>query len=183
MRIRLLAFVLVGCLVPLAAPAQEKEENPLKKAKVGDFVAYKMTSMIGGKDVAVDMKQSVSAKDDMEVTLKTTVIFMGQELPAQSTKVDLTKPFDPAAAAIQGNKQGKFEKTGEGKEKLKIGGKTYECTWLAGKMVADVKGQKVESDVKLWFSKMVPLTGMIKMELKSNLANVTMELSDSGSAK
>jgi hypothetical protein len=183
MRIRLLAFALIVCLAPLAAPAQEKGDNPFKTAKVGDYVAYKMTTSVMGKDLAMDMKQTVSAKDDAEVTLKTAITFMGNALPAQTTKIDLTKPYDPATAAIQGNKQGKFEKTGEGKDKIKVGGKTYECTWLAGKVVADVKGQKIESDVKLWFTKSVPLSGLLKMEIKSNLANVQMELSDSGSAK
>jgi hypothetical protein len=182
MRIRLLAFALIVCLAPLAA-AQEKGDNPFKKAKVGDYVAYKMTTSVMGKDLAMDMKQTVSAKDEMEVTLKTAITFMGNELPSQTTKIDLTKPYDPAAAAIQGNKQGKFEKTGEGKDKIKVGAKTYECTWLAGKVVAEAKGQKIESDVKLWFTKTVPLTGLLKMEIKSNLANVQMELTGSGGEK
>jgi hypothetical protein len=183
MRIRLLAFAFVVCLAPLAAPAQEKTENPYKKAKVGDFVAYRMTTSVMGKDIALDMKQTLSAKDDFEATLKTSITLMGNELKSETSKVDLTKPFDPVAAVTQGNKKGKFEKTGEGKEKIKVGGKEYDCTWVGGKVVADVMGKKLESDVKIWIAKTVPLSGMVKMEIKSNLADVKMELSDSGSAK
>jgi hypothetical protein len=182
MRIHLLAFALIVCLVPLAAPAQEKADNPFKKAKVGDFLAYKMTTTFGGKDIAMEMKQTVSAKDDMEVTIKITITLMGNELKSETTKVDLSKPYDPVAAT-QGNKQAKFEKTAEGKEKLKVGDKEYECTWIAGKAVAEVKGNKIESDMKVWITKSVPLSGLVKMEIKSNLANVQMELTDSGSAK
>jgi hypothetical protein len=130
----------------------------------------------------MEMKQTVSAKDNMEATVTTVILLMGKELKNETTKIDLTKPYDPVAAT-QGNKQGKFEKSGEGKEKIKAGGKEYDCTWVAGKVVAEVKGNKIESDMKVWISKSAPLSGMVKMEMKTKVADVTMELSDSGSAK
>lgn len=182
MRYCLLPLAIVACLVTSASHGQEKGDNPFKTAKVGDFVAYKMTTSVVGKDIEISMKQTVVAKNEKEVTLKTTTVFMGNALPGQESKIDLTKPYDPAAAATA-NKKGKFEKTGDGKEKIKIGEKTYECNWLAGKVVAEAGGKKLESDIKVWFSKSVPLSGMVKMEMKSNLANILMELSETGSAK
>jgi hypothetical protein len=183
MRIRLFPFAVVFLFAPMASSGQEKGDNPYKEAKVGDYVAFKMTTSVMGKDIEMTMKQTVTAKSDTEATVKTAVAFMGTELPGQSTKIDLTKPYDFTAAAMQGKQKGKFEKTGEGKEKLKVGDKTYECTWMSGKVVADNKGMKIESDVKVWFTKAVPLSGLVKMEMKSNLANVQMELSGSGNEK
>jgi hypothetical protein len=175
--------ITVLLLAPMVSLGQEKVENPYKNAKVGDYATYKVSTNFGGKDVEITMKQMVTAKDDKEATIKATSSFMGKEAPAQTQKIDLTKPFDITTAATQGNKQGKFEKTGDGKEKVKVGGKTYECTWISGKVVADVNGQKLESEVKVWTSKDVPLAGLVKMDMKSNLINMQMELSGSGNEK
>jgi hypothetical protein len=185
MRIRLLSFTIAAvCLIPLLAPAQdktEKTENPYKKAKVGDYVSYKMTTAFAGQNIEATMKQSVTAVSDTEVTVKIATMLMGMDLPAQTTKIDLTKPYDPIGVASKG--KGKFEKKGEGKEKIKVGDKTYDCNWISGKMVAEAMGKTIESDIKVWFSKSVPLAGMVKMDMKSNLANVDLEISGSGNDK
>jgi hypothetical protein len=179
----LVPAAVVAFLASAVTYGQEKMENPYSTAKVGDFVAYKMTTSVMGKDIELTTKQTVTAKEEKEVRVKIATTFMGNALPGQETKIDLTKPYDPAAAL--GNKKGKFDKTGEGKEKIKVGGKEYETNWMSGKVVADVGvgGKKIESDVKFWFSKSVPLTGLVKMELKSNAANMVMELSESGNEK
>jgi hypothetical protein len=168
--------------LPMVSHGQGKGDNPYKDAKVGDYVSFKMSTSVMGKDLQMTMKQTVTAKSDTEATVKTAVSFMEMELPGQTTKIDLTKPFDVAAAATQG-KKGTFEKKGEGKEKVKVGDKSYDCTWISGKVVADNKGMKIESDVKFWISKSVPLSGLVKMEMKSNIANVNMELTGSGNEK
>lgn len=183
MRICLIAFTILAFLAPLATQGQEKMDNPYKTAKVGDYVAYKIITSLGGRNLEMAMKQTVTAKDDKEVTVKTTTKIMGNEVPTQTTKIDLTKPFDITSAVVQGKKSGQFEKTGEGKEKVKVGAKTYECTWISGKVVAEANGKKIESDVKVWMSKEVPMSGMVRMEMKSDLANVQMEISGSGSEK
>ena len=166
-------------------PKGKEMDNPFKTAKVGDFTAYKLSTKIG--DLAVDgtMKQTVTAKDDKTVTLKMTASVLGMETPPQITTIDLTKPFDPLSVANQGNKaqKAKFDKTGEGKEKIKVGGKEYDCTYITGKSEAEALGQKINADVKIWFSKAVPLNGMLKMETKTNLADIVIELSESGSEK
>ena len=54
---------------------------------------------------------------------------------------------------------------------------------ISGKVTGDAKGKKIESDVKVWMSKSVALSGMVKMELKSNIVNMQMELSGSGNEK
>jgi hypothetical protein len=185
MRKFMLPLTVLLLLAPLALQGREKDkmDNPYKNAKVGDYVEFKVTTSFGGMDIELEMKQTLTAKDDKEATVKTTSTFMGKETPAQTQKIDLTKPFDIADTAMQAKKQGKFEKTGEGKEKVKIGNKTYECQWMAGKVTAEAKGQKIESNIKVWMSKDVPLSGLVKMEMKSDFINMQMEISGSGSAK
>ena len=183
MKLRLPCAAVVFCLAVLSAPAQDKDANPFRNAKVGDFVAYKMTTKVMDKAIEGTMRQSVSEKNDKELTLKMVVSVMGMTFPAPDTKIDLTKPYDPTALAMQGNPKGKFEKTGDGKEKIKVGDKTYDCEWIKGKVTADTGAIKIESEVKLWTSKAVPLTGLVKMEMKSNVADVTMTLTKSGNEK
>ena len=183
MRTCLIAFTVLAFLAPLVSQGQEKIDNPYQTAKVGDYAAYKVTTSIGGMNLEMEMKQTLTAKDDKEATVKTTTKFMGNEIPPQTSKIDLTKPFDFTSAAMQAKGKGKFEKTGEGKEKIKIGDTTYDCTWFSGKVTGDAKGKKIESDVKVWMSKSVALSGMVKMELKSNIVNMQMELSGSGNEK
>jgi hypothetical protein len=183
MKSRLLLVALLFGFSTQVGRVAEEGENPFRKATVGEFVAYKMSTKIG--DMAIDgtMKQSITAKTDKEVTVKTTGMLLGNALPAQEEKIDLTKAYDPVKAAITGKNKGKFEKTSEGKEKVKLGEKTYECTWVKGKVVAEAAGLKIESDVQMWFSPTIPLGGLAKMEMKSNLADITMEFTESGKDK
>ncbi len=180
MKLRLLLVAVAVCFSAQVGRVQEKGENPFRNAKVGEYVTYKLITKIMDNAVEGTMKQTLSAKSATEATLKTTASVLGMDVPAQEEKIDLTKPYDPAKAAMSGNDKGKFEKTGEGKEKIKLGDKTYDCTFLKGKVVAEAAGLKIESDVQMWFSPAVPLGGLVKMEMKSNLANVTMEFTGSG---
>jgi hypothetical protein len=183
MKLRLLLVVFAVSFTSQVGRVQESGDNPFRKAKVGDYVTYKMTTKIMDKAIDGTMKQLVTAKSDSEATIKTTATVLGMEASAQEEKIDLTKPYDPAKAALSGNEKGKFEKTGEGKEKIKLGDKTYDCTYLKGKVAAEAAGIKIDSEVKMWFSSAVPLGGLVKMEMKSNFANLTMEFSGSGQGK
>jgi hypothetical protein len=178
----LMAASLSLFLVPMAVRAEEGE-NPFRKAMVGDYIAYKVTTKVMDENIEVTLKQIVSRKDEKELTLKAIATFAGEEVPSKDMKIDLTKPYDRIRAAMQSDKNGKFEKTGEGKETITAGGKTYECTWIGGKVTTDVGGMKVNSQVKLWFSTSVPLTGLVKMEMKSTAAAVVMEMTGSGKGK
>lgn len=184
MKSRWLTAAVMVCLVPLVSRAADTPtENPFKNAKVGDWVSYKMTTSAMGLNFDGEMKQSVTAKDDKSVTLKTTTKINNMEFPGMESKIDLTKPYDPSGAATQGNKNAKVEKIGDGKEKIKVGGKEYDCTWTKYKVVAEAGGIKIDSEMKMWMSKAVPLSGMVKMEMKSKLADVSMEMTGTGNEK
>jgi hypothetical protein len=187
---RLTSAALAVMLLPAVGLAQEKkEENPFRNAKVGDWASYSMTTSAMGQKLEAAMKMEVTAKDDKSATLKTSMTFNGMDLPGQETKIDLTKPFDPLAMHGQMPKdvEAKVEKTGEGKEKIKVGGKEYDAAWIKAKVSAKAMGKEINSDFKVWTSKDVPAGGLVKMEMQTKVANMTMdmtmELKDSGNAK
>src|SRR5206468_1985398 len=100
--------------------------------------------------------------------------------------IDLTKPFDPIKSlpkAPGGAKDAKVEKVEDGKETIKVGDKKYECTWMKLKSTGKVQGQDVTSDVKMWLSKDVGLAGLVKVEVKSDVAEATMTFADQGKGK
>ena len=178
MRSFLAATVLI-CLVPAALLAGE--DNPFKKAKIGDWVEYKMT----GPDVEGKTRMSIVAKDDKEVEYEVaaTFSFMGQQrdAPVQKLKVDLTKSYDPIVAANLKRTGTKIEKEGEGAEKIKVGKKEFDTKWTKLKCTTTVNGVTVASDYKMWFSKDVPLSGLVKMETTTEMFTTKVELIGSGS--
>ncbi|MDY3553959.1 hypothetical protein R5W24_003073 [Gemmata sp. JC717] len=176
MRFRLLAvFALV--LAPLAVRAAD-EENPYKSAKVGDFAEYKLTTKVGDLSIPGTMRQVVTEKTDKELTLKivSAVEFGGQKKENEQTqKIDLTKPFDPTkGGAVPGGGKVDIEKLKDGKEKVKIDGKEYDTSWTTYKAKMKVFGQDIESEMKVWTSKDMPL-GMLKMTMTGKFAGQDME--------
>src|SRR5438105_14941960 len=128
MTTRLLAAVLAAAATAPAARAAD-DDNPYKKAKVGDYVVYKMNTKLGDFAIAGTVTQTVTAKSDTEVTIKVTANVMGMDTPAQEQKIDLTKPFDPTKASnLPAGADVKVEKRQEGKEKGKVGGKEHDTT-------------------------------------------------------
>jgi hypothetical protein len=173
MRVRLLAALLIAA-APLAARAAD-EENPYKKVKVGEFATYKMTTKVAGMTVEGTITQTVAAKDDKEVTLKVTGKVNGMDIPAQEQKIDLTKPYDPTKTAVPPGTEAKVEKQKDGKEKIKAGGKEYECKWESFNVKGKANGIEMNADVKVWQSKDLPLQ-MVKMEMTAEFAGMKMEM-------
>jgi hypothetical protein len=191
MLVRFLAVAVV-CTAPAAIRAAD-EENPYKNTKVGDYATYKMSVKFAGTTLSGTSTQSVTAKSDKEATVKTTGNFefmgMKQDIPAQEQKIDLTKPFDPTKVGGGGLPPGtdvKVEKGKDGKEKIKVAGKEYDCTWTMYKVSGSANGQAITADVKAWMSKDLPLA-MVKMEMTADVAKMkmemTMELTETGNKK
>lgn len=182
---RFFILVVVAFIAPRMAQGQDKIANPYKTAKVGEFLAYKIRTSVGLEQEGI-YKQTVTAKNDTELSLKAEDSWVGREKFERTVKIDLTKSYDVITRMVAPGKsfKGKFEKADEGKEKIKVGDKTYDCNWVSGKVVGEGKGGgKYEFDVKVWFSKSVPTIGMVKMEMKSAIGNTSMELTESGSGK
>jgi hypothetical protein len=193
MSVRLLVVVFAVVCAPLAGRSAD-EDNPYKNAKVGDYASYKLSVKAGGMAFPGTITQTITAKSDKEVTVKTTgsMEIMGNksEIPAQEQKVDLTKPYDPtnvaALGALPPGTDLKIEKGKEGKEKITLGGKEYDSTWTNFTLKGKAAEQGFNADVKMWTSKDMPL-GFIKMVMTSEVAKMkiemTMELTESGNKK
>lgn len=187
---RFLVAALVLVITAISTRAAD-EENPYKSAKVGDYATYSMTTKFGGFAIDGVITQTVTAKSDKEATIKVTgsVEFGGnkKDIPAQEQKIDLTKPYDPTKGAnLPGGDEVKVEKGKEGKEKIKVNGKEYSCTWTTYKVKGKAKGMDIDADVKAWMAKDVP-SGMVKMTMSAMIAGqtmeMTMELKETGNKK
>ncbi len=175
--------------------AKDEEENPFKKAKVGDYATYKMEGKVGvggmNFEISGTVTQTVIEKDDKKavIEIETDIPGLPVKPPKQKQEIDLTKPFDPSklsgGAQIPGGGELKLEKGKSGKEKVKVGGKEYETNWetVTGKTKLPDPIGEIEMNIKTWTSKDVGLGGMVKMEMKSNLMDMVMELKETGSKK
>lgn len=190
MNVRYIITAVVLVTATFAARAAD-EENPYKNVKVGDFATYAMENKVDTVVYTTTVTHTVIKKDDKEVTimLTGTLRLNGKEaeLPAQERKIDLTKPFDPNKAGnLTGGLDAKVEKEKEGKEKIKVGDKTYETTWTTYKLTTKVKGQNIDADVKVWFTKDVPVWS-VKLSMTSVIGGkkveVTQELKETGYKK
>lgn len=173
MRRQFQCIALMLAFVPIVSATGE--ENPYKKAKVGDYATYTMTTKVAGMSLEGTITQTVSAKSDKEATLKVTGSVNGMEIPAQEQKIDLTKPFDPTTSGLPPGTEAKMEKLKDGKEKIKAAGKEYETTWETWKVKAKANGQEIEAEGKTWTTKDLPLY-MIKLEMTMEVAGMKIEI-------
>ena len=168
---------------PIVARAAE-DDSPFKKVKEGDWARFTMTMVIGDFRVAGEFRKTVTAKSDKEVTIKTTMTLNGAESIPTEEKIGLTKPYYPTKLLGLKESEAKIEKVGDGKEKVKIGTKEYDCTLIKMKTKSNSGGKEITSDVKLWTSKDAPLGGMVKLEVlgeRGAPANTWLEFKESGS--
>jgi hypothetical protein len=188
MSMRLLSTAFAVLVLPGLAAAQttkDPEEHPYAKVKVGDWVTYTMTA----EPMTVNeftTTSRVAAKDDKNVTIKMggKITLMGNttDFPESEIKIDLTQPYD--AHTNPNDKKGdtKVEKVGEGKEKVKVGGKEYDTTWTKTKVTTKVMGKESVVESTVWMSKDVPM-GMVKMESKFEGGNSKIEVKEFGTGK
>ena len=183
---RMLKSCAVVALVALLLPHPARAvDNPLKSARVGEWVEFVTTSSSKGASMEMKMKQTVVAKDDTSVTLRTVTTMMGKEQPPQDLKIMLDKPYRPYA---QGLPDAMVTNLGDGNETITVGGKSYSCHWAKVRIVA-TKPAAIESTTKVWSSKDVPVNGLVKMETESvmtvggNTMNTTMTMQITGSGK
>jgi hypothetical protein len=149
-------------------------DPPLKKAKIGDYVVFKMSGPVTGS-----MRQEVVAVSEKDVTVKTITTLNGMTLPADTKAYPINTKPDPAA----GNKDVKIVDEKSGTETLKIGGKEYRCNWRAVTTLAKVADMEVRSEAKVWISKDAPVFGMVKTASTTLGMTTTVELGEAGGAK
>jgi seryl-tRNA synthetase len=175
---RFLLGLLLVSFVPAVRAADD--ENPWKNAKVGDWVEYKMT----GTGFEGKTKMTIVAKDEKELSYEVAATFKanGNEMtaPVQKLKIDLTKAYDQKSALNLQNNNTKLEIVDEGKEKLKVGDKEYDTKWTKYKSTTTVNNFTVVTENKMWFSKDVPLSGLVKMDTTVGSTTTKLELTGTG---
>ena len=159
-------------------------DNPLKDAKVGEWLQFVSHIEVMGQKRETKMKLTVIAKDAVSVTLRTVIDMGGREMPPQDVKSMLDKPYEPYKS---GSSDAAATQLGEGYETIIVGGKSYACHWIKVKTV-ETKPLAMESISTVWGCKDVPVNHMVKMESeatttrggKTMTSKTTMELVDSG---
>lgn len=182
MRIFICAFALIAGL-PIVARAGE-DDNPFKNVKEGDWVRFTMTMVRGDFKSVGELKKTVTAKSDKEITIQTIMTLDGRSTLPTEEKIDLTKPYDPTRLLGLEGTGAKIEKVGDEKAKVKIGTKEYDCAVIKLKTKSNSFGKEYNSDVKLWTSKDAPLGGMVKLEVLGERgvpANTWLEFKEAGS--
>lgn len=165
-------------LLTLVASQPAAGENPFRDAKVGDWVEYRTDIKLPtGQQMATSMKQTVTAKSPKEVTLKIEMKAGGRAMPGQTVKLPLDKPFDPGSMmgppGMKPPTDAKFEEQGE--ETLTIAKKKLNCKCMKVKNKAEVGGQKIETEARIWICPDVPLGGLVRMESETRGQQVKME--------
>jgi len=203
-----------GCLVVVLpdrpAPPPDKPASialpgagaNLANAKLGDYVTYALTAKFDHNPetgnieeytaLEVPIRHVVAGRNDGEVTFKSVMRAPGgwDERPRKMPfKVDLTQPREVGALLQLGNTWATQEEvpvklvpSGTGQEKIKIGTKTYECDWAAARVISE---DDDEVEVKIWFSKAVPVTGLARLEAKAKtrravFSSIAMDFVESG---
>ena len=159
-------------------------DNPLKDAKVGEWLQFASHTEVMGQKRETKMKLTVVAKDAVSVTLRTVIDMgiMGREMPPQDVKIMLDKPYEPLKS---GSSDAVTTQLGEGYETIIVGGKSYACHWIKVKTV-ETKPLAMESISTVWGCKDVPVNHMVKMESEATTTRggkvlttkTTMELID-----
>ena len=180
-------LLLAALILPaMGVMAAGMADNPLKNAKVGDWLQYNMTTSAMGQNMVMKMKQTVVAKDATSVTLRTETTMMGKAMPPQDTKIPLNQAYEPYKTDPSIT-DAKVTPLGEGNETITVGGKAYPCHWVKVKMVA-TKPAPTDGTVKVWTCKDVPVSGVVKMETETAIkagtqtmnTKMTMEITGSG---
>jgi len=163
----------------LAAAAWTGDENPLKKANVGDWVSYKGTNEAGGMKMDMEMKQTVIKKTDTEITLEIVQKVMGQEVKTTQT-INLTEKYDPRTVSLKDKGDVTMKELEKGEETLTVAGKSLKTTWVSYEMSTTMGGQPMTIKGKAWTCPDVPLSGMVKTVSDMGAAKMTLELSGFG---
>jgi hypothetical protein len=173
-------FALILIAAAFSTRAAE-EENPFKKAKVGDWVEYKLANKMAGMSMEMEMRSTLSKKTDTEATVDVVTKMSGQEFKSSYT-VKLNEKYDPRATGV---KDFTIKETGRGEETLTIGGKSLKTTWTSYEVSGKAEGgAPMNSKGKAWISSEVPLNGLVKSEQEiAGTGKQQMELKDFGSGK
>jgi len=136
-------------------------ENPMKNAKVGDWIEMKLITDQDGRLTEQTLRQKIVKKDDKTVTLKSECTFQGKKMVASEAPISLNKPY----YSLPTNSVGTLN---EGDETITSVGKSFQCHWIKRQISFDIKGQKITQVTTVWSSPDVPIAQVVKMVCERN---------------
>jgi hypothetical protein len=183
--------MLAALALTAAALSARADDHPFKNVKVGDSTTYTSTLKSGGSVFTGETTQTVTAKTDAVVTIKLTGFRetkgMKFDLGSTTIKIDIAEPFDPQKFAdFPFGGDPKLEPGKESNEKIKIGGKEYNCTVMTYSLTSTTPAEKYTSQIKVWTCKDVPM-GVAKMTMvgmpSGEKSSMTLEWKSAGGKK
>ncbi|MBI3828402.1 MAG: hypothetical protein HY291_02740 [Planctomycetes bacterium] len=155
-RLGMLAYALVLCAM-LVRAEEKKEEHPYKKAKVGDWIEFKVTDEKSGKTFESKFKLTVKEKYENEIVFARNEHYDGRDMPEGEEHIELNKPYrqDGDGESFQ------YEITSTKDAKISVGGKEYACKLVEMKITTSgLDADEITRQV--WISAEVPLDGIVK---------------------
>lgn len=153
--------------------------NPLRKAKVGDWMLLAVNVDTGKIIRSFESKQVVTHVTETDITLETTSK-MGERNPrTQSQVVKFSEPY----SFMQASQGAANKELATGNEKLSINGKEVDTKWVEFEQTLESNGKEIVSKCKIWTNtELVPLSGIVKFE-RDGEGKMSMELKDYGRGK
>jgi len=167
-------------LLAFSSALHAQEDNPYKKAKIGDWIEWTSSMKAGGFAIDGGMKQTLIAKSDTEVTLEVINKLPGGGEQKQEMKIKLDEKYDAVkVGAPPGTEVKEIDK---GSETITVNGKQIKAQWRTYEMTTTSGGQKISMKGKSWVSADVPLGGLVRSENDvTGIGKQTLELKDHGS--
>lgn len=158
------ALFAVATAAMASAADYSKIPDPLENAKVGQWVSHKMSTGMEQKQTIVDIQ---GEGDERVITMKMEMSQGEMKLPAQEMKISVKEVKANEAAAREQATDVKISET-----TIDVGGKTYNVVLVENNVDGNVS--------KLYLSKDVPVTGIVKMELDNPMMPINLEITGQG---
>lgn len=166
--------------VSSAVIAQEKVDNPRylewSKYKVGTSLKMEVTTVAGGQNIKSTITHTLKEATPEKVVIETKTSMNLPNMPAQENAISMVEPAKIEKAKIKPTNPEQMPNCkviNKGTEDLKVGDKTYKCSWYEVEM--EQQGMKFNS--KIWTCEDV-LDRMVKNETKMSMGTTTMLLVD-----
>ena len=146
-------------------------ENPFRRGHVGDWIQHESTAVNPVERKVSRGRTCITQRDDHHVTTFTVADVDGLRI-AMSVDFSLDVPVEDsfgsilkqAGESIGDASQFWREETGQGEQKLIVGGRPYYCTWFGRMLRLEQDGVPVVISSKTWHCIDVPVDGLVKEE-------------------
>lgn len=162
-----------------------RDETPLSRSKVGDWIDYKMAlvTLKGPADIALGITVRRRTEEEAVLDISRTI---GDKTEHKEERIDVSRRNslldsildDPATTIVEQEK---------GEEKIQVGERSLECTWQIYNITTVTTMRlrpQIKGTLKIWRSEALPIDGTAKIDLAYSIGiKMNMELAGFGDAK